>query len=66
MSKRIYIKDYWGQRDIIIAKSDNLEPEKLVSIGVVLDESTEQWVHLKANDLLKCLKDLGISSEEKT
>jgi hypothetical protein len=53
MSEKIYIKDYWGDRDLVIGVSST--DKDLVAIGEVLDNNGERYIHINAKELIRCL-----------
>ena len=43
-------KDYWEKKDLVLGLTSD---KKIVSIGEVLDDNTERYLHINVNDFLK-------------
>ncbi len=43
-------KDYWGKKDLVLGLTRD---KKIVSIGKVIDDNTEEYLHINVNDFLR-------------
>ena len=50
---RIEVKDYWKQRDIVLAFSR--QDDGLIAIGKLRPEGGEEWIHLRREDVARIL-----------
>lgn len=52
---RIYVKDFWGDRDLILADSSD---GKIIAIGEKIEENAERFLHFKREDFLKFVEEI--------
>lgn len=64
MTDRITIRDYWGEKNIIIAKSSR--DKGLIAIGEELGREAVRWIHIKKEDLVRGLKELQEEEDNNT
>lgn len=54
MNNRIEKKDYWGERDIILAFSR--QDKGLIAIGEKCKDGGEKFIHVKIEDIMELLE----------
>ena len=59
---KLYVKDFWKQRDIVVADSST---DKLIVIGEVIGKNAEKYIHVNIDDLIKLPVFKNILQKEK-
>lgn len=52
--RRLKVRDYWGQRDLLLAWSG--QDKGLIAIGEPLPEGGERWMHLRVEDVQRIVE----------